>query len=281
MLCSRLFTIGNTTYLSFHTWLVDPTYNHQITGRLHLYDMDRNVKRKLTLNTKLHRTEINWIPLEVKRELYFTYSLDPLRVMKCDQKTAACRFVYEQEGSHTNPFVYSSDHLRGGTPWIEYKYPYYISVGHNVIVTNKPVYDYSLYNSNILVMSVDPWRLVYASRNLLYNETWVTSKPIIRNQTIRTAFFYPSGIIKHSDDLLDVSGHLNDAAGYILRFRGIKQLMDEVMTRDKQNAHNTIPKVRTIQQYILESVKSWFPKLKFRGDIIEGTVEKPTTSNTI
>lgn len=252
-----------------------------MTGRLHLYDTDRHIKKKLTLNnTVLLRTEINWIPIDVNGELYFTYSLDPLRVMKCDRVTANCQFIYEQEGARQNPFVYSSDHLRGGTPWLLYKYPYYISIGHNVIVTQAPNEDYSVYNCNILVMSVKPWRVVYSSRNILFHSKWVTSRPIIRNHTILTSFFYPSGAIMRSDDILDVSGHLNDAAGYILRVRGIKELMDKIIHRDQTNVGQTIPKVRTIQQYIMEAAKSWFVHWKFRGDIITGTVDKPTTSSS-
>lgn len=270
----RLFSVGDNSYLSFHTWLVDPTYDHQISGRLHLYDMDKHIKRKLTLDTKLHRTEINWIPLDVRGELYYTYTLDPLRVMKCNRTTAECHFIYKQEGTNQNPFVYSIDHLRGGTPWVLYKYPYYISVGHNVLVTNQPHHDYSIYNSNLLVMCVDPWRLVYASRNILYNATWVTSKPIIRTQTIIASFFYPSGLIKRSDDIIDVSGHLNDAAGYILRFRGIQELMRSVMRRDQGNVEKTVPEVRTAQQYIMESGKSWFKTWKFSGDMMAETVDK-------
>ena len=237
--------------------------------------MDRHIKKKLTLNTKLLRTEINWIPLDIDGELYYTYSLDPLRVMKCDRETAACKFIYKQEGSAANPFVYTSDHLRGGTPWVLYKYPYYISVGHNVLVTTSPRLDYSLYNSNILVLSVKPWRLVYASSNIFYNQTWIRRLPIIRNQTILTGFFYPSGLIKRSDDVLDVSGHVNDAAGYIVRVRGIRQLMEKVISRDQENVAQLSPAVRTAQQYIMHSGRNWFPKWKFRGDIIAGTVEKP------
>lgn len=254
---------------------MDPSYNHRISGRLHLYDIDRHVKKKLTLkNTKLLRTEINWIPLDVGGKLYYTYSLDPLRVMKCNQLTAVCQFVYEQDGAAQHPFVYSSDHLRGGTPWVLYQYPYYISVGHNVVVTKSPYLDYSVYNSNIMVLSVAPWRLVYVSGNIEYDNDWLNSTRVIRNQTIIDSFFYPSGILLRNDDVIDVSGHLNDAAGYILRLRGIKKLLDEVMSRDNVNTDQSIPQVRTVQQYVMESVKSKYKRWKFAGDISEHTVEK-------
>jgi len=243
-----------------------------MTGRLHLFDMDRHVKRKLKLDGNLLRTEINWIPLDLNGQLYYTYSLDPLKVMKCDTATAACEFVYQQAESSRHPFIYSSDHLRGGTPWILYKYPYYISVGHNVVVTKYPHDNYSVYNSNIIVMSVEPWRVVYVSRNIDYDSVWMNSSQIIRNQTILKPFFYPCGILLRDADTLDVSGHLNDAAGYILRFRGIKDLMTQIINRD-ESGNSTTPQVRTIQQYVLDNIKQSHRTWQFFGDIGAGTVE--------
>lgn len=241
-----------------------------------MYDMDRHTKRKLKLNTKLHRTEINWIPIDVKGELYYTYSLDPLRVMKCDKNTADCQFVYEQPGTKEYPFVYSSDHLRGGTPWIQYRYPYYIGVAHNVVVTKAPSDNYSIYNSNLVVLCVDPWRIVYVSSNLELNGGLLTSTPVIRNQTIIMPFFYPAGIILRNSDVIDISGHLNDATGHVVRISGIKNILERVISSDiNNNARMNAPPVRAVQQYVLESMKSSFLTWKFRGDITEGTVEQP------
>lgn len=157
-----------------------------MAGRPHIYDMNRHIKRKLKTNRDMPRTEINWIPLDVNGELYFTYSIDPLRVLKCDPNTGECKFVFEQKDSEKHPFVYSRDHLRGGTPWVLYKYPYYISMGHNVVVQTNSHYSY--YNANLLVLCVNPWRLVYVSRRLQFNHDWMTSTPIVRNHTILQPF---------------------------------------------------------------------------------------------
>lgn len=240
-----------------------------------MFDMNRNIKRRLKLNTKLHRTEINWIPIDVNGELYYTYSLDPLRVMKCDKTTGDCRFIYEQAGTQEHPFTYSSDHLRGGTPWVLYKYPYYIGVAHNVIVTISPQDNFSVYNANLVVLCVDPWKIVYVSGNLDFNGKWLLSAPVIRSQTILLPFFYPSGLILRNPDVIDVSGHLNDANGHIVRMSGIKSIMDQVIAKDKLSDKKVSP-VRAAQQYVLESLKSKYKTWRFRGDHLTGTVENPS-----
>jgi len=270
LLCFRLVRVGNSTLLVFHVWSVDKFSNDNIVGRVHIFDMDKHAKHRLAPSMTLARAEINWIPLDVKGEAYFTYSLDPLRVMKCDKESGDCQFIYEQPGTKDSPFVYTSDHLRGGTPWALYKYPYYISIAHNVLVSKNPRINYSMYNANIVVLCVDPWSVVYVSRNLEFDPDWLRSKAIIRNHTISEPFFYPTGLIMWDEDTLDVSGHLNDASGHILRMRGFKQLMQEVMSQ--AHSPSSAP-VRTVQQYVVEATKRAWPGTTFFGDIIEGTVE--------
>lgn len=269
-----MFSVGEDNFLIFHTWLIDRHFNNDMAGRPHIYDLNKHVKKELVLDRPMQRAEINWIPLDLNGELYFTYSLDPLRVAKCDTKSGQCRFVFEQKGADRQPFVYSSDHLRGGTPWVLYKYPYYISVAHSVLVTKKPLDSFSAYNANIVVLCVDPWRVVYVSRNIKLHPDWLNSSPLIRKHTITSPFFYPSGIIMWSDDVIDISGHLSDADGHIVRMRGLKKLIKGVIDRDRRNRNGTVAVVRTSQQYLIESMKQdvaadWV----FFGDIIAGTVE--------
>lgn len=261
--------MGEDEFLSYHTWLIDPTYNNDMAGRPHMYDMNRHIKRKLNTGRQMSRTEINWIPLDVRGELYFTYSLDPLRVLKCDPRTGYCQFVFEQKGSDQHPFSYDIDHLRGGTPWQLYRYPYYISVGHSVTVEHSPDKK-SHYNTHILVLCVQPWRLVYVSRRMFFNSDFMNSVPIVRNHTISQPFFYPSGIIMWSDDVVDVSGHLNDFSGHVIRIEGIEKLVDEVTRRDEPNVssgNSSGPAVRTIQQYLMQDMKASWPEHYFSGDI--------------
>ena len=257
-----------STILVFHTWLKDKLTKDSINGRSYIYDMDKHIKRRLSPNITLSKAEINWIPLEMKGRLYFVYSLDPLRVMKCDKESGDCEFIYEQPGSAKNPFDYEVDHLRGGTPWTLYKYPYYISFAHNVLkVTkpDKPKHLWLLYNANFVVLSVDPWAIVYVSRNLEFDNVWMQSEPILRNTTITSSFFYPTGLIMWDEDTVDVSGHLNDASGHILRMRGFKKLMMEVMSKTHSPSSSS---VRTVQQYLLSTTKEAGLYHTIKGDLM-------------
>lgn len=194
--------------------------------------------------------------------------------MKCNHDNGDCTFIYEQDGSEQETFKYSSDHLRGGTPWLEYDYPYYISLAHNVVSTYKPFQDFAIYNVNLVVINVKEWRVVYVSRDVLANTRWLKSEPVIRNHTIMTPFWYPTGLILQSRDIVDVSCHLNDASGHILRLRGIENILDQVLIKDRQNGANKGPAVRVVQQYVLQSTKEMFNhSWIFAGDIIEKTVE--------
>lgn len=202
------------------------------------------------------------------------YSLDPLRIMKCSTDDGDCRLIYEQDGSAQETFTYSSDHLRGGTPWVEYEYPYYISLAHNVASTYKPYQDFAIYNANLVVLDVASWRIVYVSRDIAANTHWLRSEPVIRNHTIMTPFWYPTGLILQTRDVIDVSCHLNDASGHILRLRGVERILSQALTIDRHNRERAGPKVRVVQQYVLESTKelynnSWI----FAGDIVGKTVE--------
>lgn len=194
--------------------------------------------------------------------------------MTCDTSDGNCHFVYEQDGSNQHKFLYTNDHLRGGTPWVEYKYPYYISIAHNVAATYKPSQDFAIYNANLVMINVEDWRIVFVSRNIKANRHWLVSEPIIRNHTIATPFWYPTGIILQTDDVIDISCHLNDASGHILRLKGVKSLLTEAIRRDEASTSPGSPTIRTVQQYVLESVKREYKGVwTFFGDIIGHTVE--------
>lgn len=274
----RLVEVGNELLLLFHTWIVDKDSHDEVGGRVHIWNWDKRQKRKLKLpGVQLQRTEINWIPMDVNGSLYVTYSLDPLRVMKCGIDSGNCSFVHEQLTNHK--FSFSADHLRGGTPFIAYSYPYYISVGHSVGVTYAPTPDFSVYSTHLIVLHAgNPWRIVYVSRHIEASETWLKSRPIVRNHTITGDFWYPMGIVKWNDDVIDVSCHLNDYDGHVVRLRGIKNLMDKIITTDMANVASGASvrgphRPRVVQQYVLESLKQRMHGYTFRGDLVLNTPE--------
>jgi len=69
-----------------------------------------------------------------RRQLHFVQNLDPLRVLRCSLDAGLCAFVQrdEQLAAAANDseagFIFrdSFSHLRGGTPFELYRWPYFI-----------------------------------------------------------------------------------------------------------------------------------------------------------
>jgi len=64
--------------------------------------------------------------------IHFVHNLDPLRVLRCSLE-GQCVFVQRDEQRASNqtsgsPFIFKEtfSHLRGGTPFELYRWPYYI-----------------------------------------------------------------------------------------------------------------------------------------------------------
>lgn len=270
----RWVQVGEELLLIFHTWLNDKHGNDEVGGRVHLWHWDKKYKRKLVVpGLKLRRTEINWIPMDVNGSLHLTYSLDPLRVMKCTISTGNCVFVHQHPEAENHTFTHTGDRLRGGTPFIMYKYPYYIGVGHSVSTSYRPREGFSVYSVHFIVMTVDPWRLVYVSRHIEADQVLLRSRPLIRNHTIIGNFWYPMGIVKWSDDIIDVSCHVNDYDGHVVRLRGIEKLMKQVIEKDQSNVAKGLttaigPHPRALQQYVLEALKERTPSYQYMTDYI-------------
>ena len=125
-------------------------YGHW-TGRPTLADHLNYVKRRNCTGTPMvNATEENDMPRDkhwmglvepddgARRQLHFVQNLDPLRVLRCSLE-GMCRFIQrdEQQAAATGPeagFIFrdSFSHLRGGTPFELYRWPYFVRyVGRN------------------------------------------------------------------------------------------------------------------------------------------------------
>ncbi|XP_067948300.1 uncharacterized protein [Watersipora subatra] len=177
----------------------------------------------------------HWTPYMERGQLHMVYNLDPLRVLSCT-KNFSCYFSHF-EGPKGYRFVQGKDSLRGGTPWILYKYPYYYSIGHTTLFKN-PSND-RIYTINIIIYRAHPVpRVVYVSGPLQINETPMNDVPIVRYNYIKDPFFFPVSIIQEDGDSLVIGGHINDYSSVLIRVRGIKRLMSEVIGHDEEKPVN-------------------------------------------
>lgn len=134
-------------------------------------------------------TEKNWVPIIIKGELHYIYSLSPLRILKCDVEPESispkepkkkekvpdknkdvsaykkvCRVQFKGEsvdsGSQTGA-------LRSGTNWVEYSPGVFFSFARTRIMHEKCAY--AIYRPHLIVMkfNVDPKSGLYSDPHII------------------------------------------------------------------------------------------------------------------
>lgn len=132
-------------------------------------------------------------------------------------------------------FQQYKDTLRGGTPWLLHKYPYYISIGHSTLF--KMEGDDRVYTINLIVYKADPIpRVVYLSSPIDIHKKPMQETPIVRKSYIQDPFFFPVSLLREDEDTIAIGGHINDYSSVLLRVRGIKRVLEDVLEADQTQA---------------------------------------------
>ncbi|XP_013387769.1 uncharacterized protein LOC106156882 isoform X2 [Lingula anatina] len=262
----RLIWVNGTLYVSFHIWIWDDK-DKASRGRMHLWNCQENsIKRLNVRDYDFLVVEINWAPLEINGSLYYIYTLDPFRVLKCEPSTGDCHFVVN-DSPDNNRFEYNREHLRGGSPFLLYKWPYYIGMAHSVIVSQTPKENFGIYNTHLVIISVEPtFRIVYVSAQIQFKEKFLNQFPIARPYAQMRPFVFPVGIIFRNDDVIDVGAHLNDNSGYVIRLRGIRTLVRDAIALDKHHGRRSRPSPLVVNGYVRSRLKSANRDMTFKGE---------------
>ena len=140
-------------------------------------------------------------------------------------------------------------HLRGGTPWQLYQWPYYVSAAHSTLY--KEENHQQIYTCHFVVMRVQPtYRIVYVSHPVALNSSLLNAYPIVRAHAISDRYFFPTTLILENADIIVVGGHINDHSSVLLRFTGLRELMTQVMTSDAQQGVTHGPEAGVIQRHV-------------------------------
>jgi len=173
----------------------------------------------------------HWTPYNDRGTLRMVYNVDPLRVLECNLNFS-CEFVHF-EGPDNFQFNQQRDSSRGGTPWILYKYPYYISIGHTTLF-KKVSWD-RIYNINLIVYKAVPvTRIVYISGPIQIHNEPMKGVPIVRKDYIEDPFFFPVSILQEDEDSIVIGGHINDFSSVLIRVRGIKRILEDILAEDSE-----------------------------------------------
>jgi hypothetical protein len=192
----------------------------------------------------------NWVPLIQNEQLYFVHNLDPLSVLKCSLH-GQCIFVH-QEYDKTIPYI---GNLRGGTPFEPYSDNYYISIAHFQSTKNTTAKKY-YYTAHVVVLHVNPYRVVYVSDIIEIDSHLYKDVPCEHVSVDDNSFFPISLLIENADSIV-IGAHINDHYSVMLRMRGIKALMENVIEQDKQPpSPNKGPPVGYLRSSVLELVRN-------------------------
>ena len=170
----------------------------------------------------------NWMPFDLDNKIHVAYNLDPLIILKCEF-TGNCRLIYQS--ANFNIFAQDSN-LRGGTPFILYSYPYYISFAHSTLHSYHPPHGGTYYNVHLVVLTVEPFAVVYVSQWLRFNPAVFEDQQ--RQCTyIKTDFVFPHGLVIEDQDSVLLTIHVNDHSSAMFRIRGIEAIMQRVIKADR------------------------------------------------
>jgi len=189
----------------------------------------------------------HWMSLINNDTLYFVHNLDPLRILHCTL-TGTCKFIHREISSKGFIFSDSSSHLRGGTPFEPYEWPYYISVAHTTMY--KTSNNHRFYTAHIVVLCVKPYRVVYVSNDIKIHEKLYKTAPMVRDRYIDDGFIFPVGLILEDPDNMSIGVHINDYSSVIIRLKGIRKLLSKVIKMDKRKNPLHGPPVSYLQQHI-------------------------------
>ena len=111
------------------------------------------------------------------------------------------------------------------------------------------------YTAHLVVLCVRPtYRVVYVSGSLRVHPRLFRTAPMVRPRYIDDGFIFPVGLVVEDLDRLAVGVHVNDDSSIILRLKGVKALMDNVMRLDQRQRAAAGPPVGFLQQYIHDMV---------------------------
>lgn len=196
----------------------------------------------------------HWMALIQNDELYFVHNLDPLRVLHCTLQ-GYCRFVHNEKDRQKGLiFDDHISHLRGGTPFELYEWPYYISVAHSTMYKKSNHHRY--YTAHLVVLCVQPYRIVYVSNDLKINPKIYEKIPIVRWRYIDDGFIFPVGLIIEDRDRITIGVHVSDHSSVLIRAKGIEAVMRQVIKHDTAMKPKHGPPIRYLHSHVHDAIEN-------------------------
>ena len=151
-------------------------------------------------------------------------------------------------------FQHAVSHLRGGTPFELYEWPYYVSVAHSTMY--KEENHHRFYTAHLVVLCVQPYRIVYVSDDIQVHPEIYTKIPIVRSRYIDDGFIFPVGLILENKDTMTIGVHVSDHSSVLIRVRGFQKLMRSIITQDKRRSIQHGPPIGYLHKHVHDVMES-------------------------
>lgn len=259
----KLFTYQGRMYVIFNmNMAMNTTHNVDFPF---LWDFERRGTTLITFDGNLpvwtagqsmKELDKHWTPLVTNDKLYLVYTLDPLRIFDCElhAETCYCRSLTKNK----NPFQFDDGvaQLRGGTPFIPYHGPYYVSFVLSKTFmkmgdTSKP-----LYQIHIVVLSISPTcRVVFVSHPLKLSLKFAQfAIHEDSRQNDEAVSLYPVSLVKEDMDTFVLSISVRDQSSLFVRITGMEKFIQKIITTDQDEKPSSGPLDNTIQEYVHNSI---------------------------
>ena len=179
--------------------------------------------------------------------------------MKCKIHDS-CKFVTNTTDALKFNMADEGTPLRGGTAFEQYTYPYYIGFGHS---TNYLKGHYRYYGVHVIVLCVDPFRIVYFSDPLKIQPELYSGLPKENLwKMVLGNFFFPVGVMVEDEDSVVIGCHIKDRITMLFRLTGLRNILSTVMRLDAThtgNGSSNQTPVMSIQEYLIQRArqKKW------------------------
>lgn len=262
----RLFELRGKVYITFNAAMAFG-YDKLLDFTI-MWDMDDNapiipkIKGGSPMINATEKGDMprdkHWMACIRNNQLYFVHNFDPLRVLKCTVK-GYCEFIPMH---YQDNFVFKDivSHLRGGTPFEQYEDDYYISIAHSTMF--KVSNNHRFYTAHLVVMNMNPYRVVFVSDDLQVHPQIYKEAPMVRPAWIEDGFIFPVSLIIEDTDSIVIGVHVNDFSSVLLRLRGVGKLLRKVIDLDKKQKPISGPPVGYIHKHVHESMQN-ITRIKF------------------
>ncbi|XP_013381268.1 uncharacterized protein LOC106152295 [Lingula anatina] len=231
----RVLHHKGVSYVLFNKYL--PT-NKTCEGKptnvqIYLYNLETDESRLLTIEGDAQKCrEKNWVSMIVDDKVYIVYSLDPTLILQCDLAKAHCKVENTGKSFREASDDVHSDKplLRGSTPYVLYKWPYYITLVHTRWVSEYHYdknFNYLIYAIHLLVFNAQTYQIAYVSQPIDMSPEFMNRHmPFFGHMP--NSFIYPVSLILRDSDTLHTGLHLNDRDSVIAEIKGLDNIMKEV-----------------------------------------------------